>query len=89
MPAAGAHRERGRQERLLLAQVTNNYIESYGPALQLGSDVNAPTPFDFSDMTNIVFSGNTIVNSQNGVVTLESAGTVTLSNTTFINVMCQ
>lgn len=74
---------------MLLMQVKNNYIASYGPAFMLGSDVFAPTPFNYVDMNNILFMGNTIINSQFGTVTLESAGTVTLSNTAFINLMCE
>lgn len=67
----------------------NNYIASYGPALLLGSNIFADTPFNYADMNSIVFSGNTIVNSQLGCVVLESAGSVTLSNTAFVNVMCE
>ena len=74
---------------MTLAQVKNNYIAGYGPAIQLGSNVFANTPFNYVDMNNILFMGNTIKDSQFGVVTLESAGTVTLSNTAFINVMCE
>ena len=72
-----------------LLQVKNNYIESYGPALQLGSNVFAPTPFNYPDMNSISFTGNSIVNSQFGTVIIESAGSVTLSNTKFKNVMCR
>ena len=72
-----------------LVQVKNNYIESYGPALQLGSNVFAPTPFNYPDMNSISFTGNIIVNSQFGTVIIESASSVTLSNTQFRNVMCR
>jgi hypothetical protein len=71
------------------AQVKNNYIESYGPALQLGSNVFAPTPFNYPDMNSISFTGNTIVKSQFGVVIIESASSVTMSNTKFRDLMCR
>ena len=72
----------------LVLQLSKNYIESYGSAFLLGSNTNAQTPFNFADSNNINVSANTIVNSQFGVVTLESGGTITMANNKFVNVLC-
>lgn len=73
---------------LLCAQLNKNYIESYGSAFLLGSNTNAQTPFNYANSNSINISTNTIVNSQFGVLTLESGGTIMMMNNKFTNVMC-
>ena len=73
---------------LPVLQLSKNYIESYGSAFLLGSNTNAQTPFNYANSNNINITANTILNSQFGVLTLESGGTIMMANNKFTNVMC-